>query len=343
MKSTHQFLAANSFEQFPMEDTGIDLIVTSPPYPMIQMWDQTFVNQLHTIRRNLKGNGGPKAFEKMHRILDQSWAECYRVLRPGGFLVINIGDATRNIDGRFRMYSNHSRIINACHKIGFDVLPHIIWRKPTNSPTKFMGSGMLPAGAYVTLEHEYILVFRKEGKREFTEDEKQRRRESAIFWEERNQWYADQWEHILGTRQQLHDIADRDRSAAYPLEIAMRPILMYSMYGDTVLDPFGGTGTTTLAAMMSGRHSVYLDHTTDLMHQAKDALSDPSLVQKTNEWIDYRLQKHQQYCHSKEALFFKYRNEHHHVPVKTTQEKDLRLYRMDSIKNTKKALHVKYV
>ena len=80
------------------------------------------------------------------------------------------------------------------HRLGFQSIPLILWRKQTNAPNKFMGSGMLPAGAYVTLEHEYILVLRKGSKREFKKaEEKRNRHESAIFWEERNIWYSDIW------------------------------------------------------------------------------------------------------------------------------------------------------
>ena len=121
-----------------------------------------------------------------------------------------------------------------------------------------MGSGMLPAGAYVTLEHEWILILRKGGKRVFTKAETDLRRQSAIFWEERNHWYSDQWSDILGTSQQLIGKAERQRSAAYPFEIPRRLIAMYSIYGDTVLDPFSGTGTTALAGIQLGRNTIGL-------------------------------------------------------------------------------------
>lgn len=117
----------------------------------------------------------------MHQELDKIWSECYRVLKEGGIACINIGDATRTINNNFCLYTNHARIINYCLKIGFTNLPNIIWRKQTNAPNKFMGSGMLPAGAYVTLEHEWILIFRKGGKRQFkTEKDKVERRSSSF-------------------------------------------------------------------------------------------------------------------------------------------------------------------
>src|SRR5690606_1592163 len=138
-------------------------------------------------------------------------------------------------------------------RLGFANMPNILWRKQTNAPNKFMGSGMLPAGAYVTLEHEWILVFRKAGKRTFrSEAEKKLRRESAFFWEERNTWFSDLWD-LKGVKQKITNSGSRDRSAAYPFELPYRLINMYSVKGDIVLDPFLGTGTTALAAMATER------------------------------------------------------------------------------------------
>jgi DNA modification methylase len=91
-------------------------------------------------------------------------------------------------------------------KLGFTNLPNILWRKQTNAPNKFMGSGMMPPGAYVTLEHEHILIFRNGGKRQFnSQKEKTNRRQSAFFWEERNQWFSDVWMDLKGARQKIAD------------------------------------------------------------------------------------------------------------------------------------------
>ncbi len=98
----------------------------------------------------------------MHDILNRAWEECHRVLSDNGFVCINIGDATRTLGKEFRLFPNHAAIIDFFLKKGCCALPDIHWRKPTNAPNKFMGSGMYPAGAYVTYEHEYILIFRKE-------------------------------------------------------------------------------------------------------------------------------------------------------------------------------------
>ncbi len=157
---------------------------------MIEMWDSTFSGLNPLIADTLDANDGPSAFELMHRELDKVWEHCQRILRPGSIACINIGDAVRTIGGDFRIYSNHARVLSAMSTIGFHALPDILWRKQTNAPNKFMGSGMLPAGAYVTYEHEYILIFCKGSKRHFaTEEDKVRRRASSFLWEERNVWF----------------------------------------------------------------------------------------------------------------------------------------------------------
>jgi DNA modification methylase len=257
--TTHTIITADARDLGMLPDGSVDLVVTSPPYPMIRMWDSLFSGLSPDIAYALKKPDGYRAFELMHRELDKVWHELYRVCRSGSFVCINIGDATRTIGGTFMLYSNHSRIIAHCVEAGFDCLPIVLWRKQTNAPNKFMGSGMLPAGAYVTLEHEYILIFRKDGKRVFTsEAAKHHRMESALFWEERNTWFSDLWD-FKGIKQNLQDRTTRERSAAFPMELARRLILMYSLYADTVLDPFAGTGTTMLAAGATGRNSIGVD------------------------------------------------------------------------------------
>ena len=189
------------------------------------------------------------------------------MLKNGRFACINIGDATRKVKDDFCLYPNHARVLTHLLKIGFSALPDILWRKQANTPNKFMGSGMLPAGAYVTLEHEYILIVRKGSKREFkTEAEKENRRESALFWEERNAWYSDVWSDIKGTEQKLSKAISRSRSGAFPFDLAYRLINMYAVKGDTVLDPFLGTGTTVTAAITSGRNSIGVEIDKSFQH-----------------------------------------------------------------------------
>jgi DNA modification methylase len=191
----------------------------------------------------------------MHRQLDRVWARCAEALGPGGFMCVNVGDATRTVAGEFGMYPNHARVIAGMMALGLTPLPDVLWRKPTNAPNKFLGSGVLPAGAYVTYEHEYVLIFRKGGKRAFPGEAAARRAASAVFWEERNVWFSDLWADLPGAGQRVSG-AGRARSGAFPFELPWRLIHMHSVQGDLVLDPFAGTGTTLAAALAAGRSSV---------------------------------------------------------------------------------------
>ena len=318
MQSSHNLVLGDA-RSLPLDDGSVQLVVTSPPYPMIEMWDAGFRAMSPAVATALDADDALAAFEAMHVELDRVWAESFRVLSPGGIACINIGDATRTVGGHFRLFHTHARILPACVALGFSVLPDILWRKPTNAPNKFMGSGMLPGGAYVTYEHEYVLVLRKGNRRVFKDPSTRRR--SAYFWEERNVWFSDLWE-LKGTRQSHA----RGRSAAFPLELPWRLIHMYSAYGDTVLDPFGGTGTTTLAAAMAGRNS----HAVDL---------DPQVLPKLDELLDLaladgppriraRLTAHRGFVRDRVAKGkeFKHNNGPHDVAVITAQEKLLELW-----------------
>ncbi len=305
-------------------DESIHLMVTSPPYPMIAMWDGMFSQQNNDIKKALDLKDGNLAFELIHKELDSVWKECYRVLRPGGFACINIGDATRKLGDTFKLYSNHFRILQYCHQLGFDTLPVILWRKQSNAPNKFMGSGMLAAGAYVTLEHEYILILRKGSKREFhTLAEKENRMESAYFWEERNSWFSDIWD-FKGVRQDLSNRITRSRSAAYPFELAYRLINMYSVKGDTVLDPFLGTGTSLLAAIASDRNSIGIEW--DVHFRDVIVSSLQNTCQSMNTFIQKRLDNHRSFIKEyQKTKPVKYKNIHYHFPVMTKQETKLKL------------------
>ncbi len=317
------FFSGDSRDLSFIPDESIQLVVTSPPYPMISMWDDLFVNLEPEVASGLDEGRGMDVFEGMHKSLDPVWKECFRTLIPGGFLCLNIGDAVRTLGGSFQLYSNHSRILSSCSSAGFQILPPILWRKPTNAPNKFMGSGMLPAGAYVTLEHEYILILRKGGKRNFvSESDRIRRRRSAYFWEERNAWFSDIWT-LPGTGQNLSASEPRERSAAFPLELAHRIIHMYSVQGDTVLDPFLGTGTTLLASLSSGREGIgveiepkFISGVLESCYMSKD---------KLNELISKRLENHLLWIKERLALgkVIKYRNNFHDFPVITRQEREL--------------------
>jgi DNA modification methylase len=215
--------------------------------------------------------------------------------------------------------------------MGYCVLPDIHWRKQSNAPNKFMGSGMYPAGAYVTYEHEYILVFRKGGKRVFKGQEKDMRQKSAFFWEERNVWFSDLWE-IKGTSQIITaEKSSRDRSAAYPFEIPYRLVNMYSAEGDTVLDPFNGLGTTILACMASQRNSIGVEIEPEIADLAVGII-DKSRG-KLNSIIRERIERHLGFIDSlpDDKRQKCYTNDPHGFLVKTKQETAIKL---DLIKET---------
>lgn len=331
MSTHHKVYYKKAQKMEEVEDNSIALVITSPSYPMIEMWDEIFSLQNKEIKEALEVGDGLLAFEKMHDELDKVWNELYRILMPGGIICINIGDATRTINKNFQLFPSHSRIINAFQKLGFQNLPEILWRKQTNAPNKFMGSGMFPPGAYVTLEHEYILIFRKGEKREFkTKALKENRRESAYFWEERNTWFSDVWD-FKGISQGLNNKGIRNRSAAYPFELAYRLINMFSIRNDTILDPFLGTGTSSLAAMVSERNSIGYEIDKKLKVLVKERFHN--VISFGNKYILKRLNSHISFITDRinEKGPTKYTNKNLNVAVVTNQEKDLKINKLSSI------------
>ncbi len=332
MKTTHNILFQDARDLKEIPSESVDLVVTSPPYPMISMWDEMFSHQNPEIQDALARGDGKRAYALMHEILDSVWSEVFRVLKDGRFACINIGDATRKVRDDFCLYPNHARILNHLLSIGFSALPDILWRKQANTPNKFMGSGMLPAGAYVTLEHEYILIVRKGSKREFrTEDEKENRRESALFWEERNIWYSDVWTNIKGTDQRLPKAMSRLRSAAFPFDLAYRLINMYSVKGDVILDPFLGTGTTTAAAMTSGRNSIGVEIDESFQHVICPVTHH--IVDFSNDYLSNRLLRHAEFVKNRiqNSGALKYTNKSYGCPVVTSQEQFILLNALKSV------------
>ncbi len=265
MPQTHHTIVIGNSQQMPeITDASIHLMVTSPPYPMIQMWDKQFcelnpkVAELwKKLEAEQKEETVNQIYDAMHLDLAKVWSETYRVLIDGGIACINIGDATRRINGKFRLFPNHSRIIEHCERLGFTTLPYILWKKPTTKPMykgkgAFLGSGFLPPNAYVTLDCEFILIFRKGKLRHFPPHDPCRY-ESKLTKKQRDEWFSQIWQ-VTGTRQTA-DALER-RTAAYPDEIADRLIKMFSIKGDIVLDPFLGSGTTFKAAVQNDRNSI---------------------------------------------------------------------------------------
>lgn len=221
------------------------LVVTSPPYPLIEMWDAQLAAQTGLLPGEMASG---KGFEASHALLARVWAECHRVLMPGGILAVNVGDATRAVEGDFRCVMNHVRVVEDCQRLGFQSLVPILWKKPTNKPTAFLGSGFLPPNAYVTLDCEFILLFRKGGSRRFAPKDPLRYA-SQFSKAERDAWFSQIWE-VKGAPQ------DKVGTAPFPPEIPYRLIRMFSCLGDTVVDPFAGSGVTLQVARALGRRGV---------------------------------------------------------------------------------------
>ncbi len=331
MRTDHTIHTGDSRELDHLSDDSVELVVTSPPYPMIEMWDGTFGDLNSEISARLDAGDGRGAFELMHEELRKTWNEVARVLVDGGIACVNIGDATRSVDGSFRVFPNHARTIQLFEEFGFDPLPEILWRKPVNSAAKFMGSGMLPPNAYATLEHEYILPFRYGGTRRSFEPHASERYEAAYFWEERNTWFSDVWMDVAGSSQALDDDELRERSGAFPFEIPYRLINMFSVYGDTVLDPFWGTGTTTLAAMAAGRSSIGAElrgEFVDRFPQRVEGITDLS-----REVVEDRLEQHRAFATARAADgdHLEYDSNHYDFSVMTQQERDLMFYIVENL------------
>jgi len=339
MRTEHKIIFSDSKDMKELKSESVDLMITSPPYPMIKMWDEMFGKQNPEITKALKEEDGEKAFELMHKELDKVWKEVFRVLKKGGIACINIGDATRSIKNKFQIYPNHSRILNYCLKLDFHSLPPILWIKETNKPDKFMGSGMLPVGAYVTLEHEHILILRKEDKRDFKKtEERLNRQKSAFFWEERNIWFSDKWKDINGVLQKLNNKKLRERSGAYPFELAYRLINMFSVQGDLILDPFLGTGTTTLGAMVSKRNSVGYEIDKSFKEMVEERID--SIIEPSNEYNENRIKRHKDFVKKREEEKgkLKYYSKNYKFPVMTRQEINLHIPKIKEVKKIKEGV-----
>tara|TARA_Y100001960_G_C14651081_1_gene815956 strand:+ start:202 stop:1245 length:1044 start_codon:yes stop_codon:yes gene_type:complete len=342
MSTTHRIIYDDSSQLSGIEDESVDLVVTSPPYPMVAMWDEMFGELNQEISKMMNSGENDNAFELMHKELDKTWSSVFRVLKDGGIACINIGDSTRTLDGAFKLYNSHSRILNFCISIGFDSLPSIIWRKATNAPNKFMGSGMYPVGSHVTLEHEYILVLRKGPRRTFdTPESKSNRNKSAFFWEERNKWFSDTWFDIHGKLQDIES-SKRDRSAAYPFELAYRLINMFSVKSDFVLDPFLGTGTTTKAAISSERNSIGFERDETLKELIDQEISE--CQDFSNIYVGERLDRHLEFIKARieSGKDAKHKLNNHDGYCVSSQEVDIVLNKISSVQISESGYKISY-
>jgi site-specific DNA-methyltransferase (cytosine-N4-specific) len=215
-----------------VESSTIHLIVTSPPYPMIAKWDELF---------------GIVDFWIQHDRLLRVWEECRRVLVDGGILCLNMGDATRSIDKEFCCYPNFAQTTMQLFKMGFTPLVPIIWKKISNRPNAFLGSGMLPPNGYIAQDCEYIGIFRKGGKRKFRPHDLQRYA-SEFTKAERDVWFQQVWE--------FPGVKGAKETSAFPREVPWRLVQMFSCIDEVVLDPFSGTGTTSKVCEELERHFI---------------------------------------------------------------------------------------
>lgn len=226
-------------------DRSVHLVVTSPPYFNLKKYND-HPDQLGDI----------DDYERFHDELDRVWQHCFRVLVPGGRLVVNVGDvcvARRENGGRHHVFPLHADIAVRARRIGFDYLTPILWNKIANAKFEaegngggFLGKPYEPNGI-IKNDVEYILMLRKHGKyRSPTEDQ---RASSRLTKDEQAAWFRPIWTDLTGA-------STREHPAPYPIELAYRLVRMFSFTGDTVLDPFVGTGSTMLAAMKCHRNSI---------------------------------------------------------------------------------------
>lgn len=253
---------------------SVQLIVTSPPY-----W---------TLKRyaDVDGQlGHHEDYEGFLNELDRVWTQCFTALVPGGRLICVVGDvclSRRKNNGRHTVVPLHASIQERCRKIGFDNLAPIIWHKIANAVYEAQGNGGTFLGkpyepnAVIKNDIEYILMERKPGG--YRSPSTATRVLSLISDKDHKSWFQQIWSGITGA-------STRNHPAPYPIELAERLIKMFSFAGDTVLDPFVGSGTTTLAAMQSGRNSVgyeidpgYLTRARKRIENARDFFTDAEVV-----------------------------------------------------------------
>ena len=235
-----KIIIGDSRRMVELEDESIDLVITSPPY-----W--------HIKDYGVEGQiGYGQTLHEYLKDLYLVWFECYRVLKAGRRLCINIGDlfARSVVYGRYKVIPLHAEVVLQCEKIGFDYMGSIIWQKKTTMNTtggaNVMGSYPYPPNGMVEIDYEFILIFKKPGKapkvlREVKE-------KSKLTKEEWKEYFKGHWR-FGGAKQLGHE-------AMFPEELPFRLIKMFSFVGDTVLDPFLGSGTTVRAALKLSRNAV---------------------------------------------------------------------------------------
>ena len=245
--TSHRLLLGDAREM-DLPDNSVHLVLTSPPYWTLKEYRET-VGQLGHISR----------YGQFIDELDRVWQRCYRALVPGGRLMCVVGDvclSRRKNDGRHTVVPLHASIEDSCRRIGFDNLAPIIWHKIANAVHEVEngGSGFLgkpyEPNAVIKNDIEFILMERKPGG--YRTPEPATRILSIIGSKDQKVWFQQIWTGVTGA-------STRHHPAPYPLDLADRLVRMFSFVGDTVLDPFLGTGTTALAAALTGRNSIGIE------------------------------------------------------------------------------------
>jgi len=257
MKTNHLIINGDSRKMREVMDESVHLIITSPPY--WQLKDYGSENQL----------GYNDSYESYINNLNLVWSESHRVLHKGCRLCINVGDqfARAVYYGRYKVIPIRTEIIKFCETIGFDYMGAIIWQKVTTSNTTggatIMGSFPYPRNGILKIDYEFILLFKKAGNPPIPD--KDFKKLSAMTKVEWNTYFQGHW-NFSGVKQDNH-------LAMFPEELPKRLIKMFSFIGDTVLDPFIGSGTTSLAAKNLDRNSVGYEINSEFIPIIKDKLS----------------------------------------------------------------------
>jgi len=227
----------------PLKNNSVHLIITSPPYWNIK--DYGCPNQI----------GFGQTLDEYYQSLKTVWQECWRVLQPGRKLCINIGDqfCRAKTFGKYKVIPLHANVIIQCEQIGLDYLGAIIWQKKTTMKTSggavIMGSYPYPPNGIVEIDYEFILIFKKPGKP--PKIDKTIKDKSKLTKEEWKKLFRGHW-NFGGAKQKEH-------IAMFPEELPQRLIKMFSFYGETILDPFVGSGTTIKVANELGRKGVGIE------------------------------------------------------------------------------------
>lgn len=269
LQTFHRLINGDARNLSFLSDESVHLVVTSPPY-----WN------LKQYKENPDQLGHIEDYEAFLAELGKVWKHVFRILVPGGRLVCVVGDVcvARRDFGRHLVFPLHADICVICRRIGFDNLNPIIWHKIANASyevsngSKFLGKPYEP-NAIIKNDMEFILMQRKPGG--YRKPSNSQREASKISKDEFDRWFQQIW-NIPGASTKHHP-------APFPLEVATRLIRMFSFIGDTVLDPFCGSGTTMVAAMRTGRNSVGVEIEPEYCRQAAQYLKAEStdLFKKT--------------------------------------------------------------